>query len=138
VSSIGAELYTAELIPLPLRYKAVGYIGFAGVVGMVVSLMVAEVVLSLGINWRIIFWLGAIIALIGSAARVTLRESPDFSNAKRRLLGMLEKAKKIQIIDTQLGKRLYLEKHHGLILAHRNGTCEKRNTSLVVLVVMHY
>lgn len=90
--SIGAELYTAELIALPLRYKAVGYIGFAGVVGMVVSLIVAEVVLSLGINWRIIFWLGAIIALIGSAARVTLRESPDFSDAKRRLLGMLEKA----------------------------------------------
>lgn len=97
MSSIGAEFYTAELIPLPLRYKVVGYIGFAGVVGMVVSLMVAEVVLSLGINWRIIFWLGAIIALIGSAARVTLRESPDFSDAKRRLLGMLEKAKKIQI-----------------------------------------
>lgn len=92
--SIGAELYTAELIPIPLRYKAVGYIGFAGVVGMVVSLIVAEVVLSLGINWRIIFWLGAIIALIGSAARVALRESPDFSDAKRRLLGMLEKAEK--------------------------------------------
>ncbi len=92
--SIGAELYTAELIPVPLRYKAVGYIGFAGVVGMVVSLIVAEVVLSVGINWRIIFWLGAIIALIGSAARVTLRESPEFSDAKRRLLSMLEKAEK--------------------------------------------
>jgi MFS family permease len=48
--SIGAELYTAELIPVPLRYKAVGYIGFAGVVGMVVSLIVAKVILSLGIN----------------------------------------------------------------------------------------
>jgi MHS family proline/betaine transporter-like MFS transporter len=92
--SIGAELYTAELIPVPLRYKAVGYIGFAGVVGMVASLIVAKVVLSLGIKWQIIFWLGALIALIGSAARVTLRESPEFSDAKRRLLGMLEKAEK--------------------------------------------
>jgi len=92
--SIGAELYTAELIPVPLRYKAVGYIGFAGVVGMVVSLIVAKVILSLGINWRIVFWIGAIIALVGSAARVTLRESPDFSDAKRRLLNMLEKAEK--------------------------------------------
>ncbi len=92
--SIGAELYTAELIDPPLRYKAVGYIGFAGVVGMAVSLMVAEVVLSLGINWRIIFWIGAMIALIGSVARVTLRESPDFSDAKRRLLNMLETAEK--------------------------------------------
>lgn len=79
--SVGAELYTAELIPAPLRYKDVGYIGFAGVVGMVASLIVAKVVLSLGIKWQIIFWLGALIALIGSAARVTLRESPEFSDA---------------------------------------------------------
>ena len=92
--SIGAELYTAELIAVPLRYKAVGYIGFAGVVGMVASLIAAGAVLSLGISWRIIFWMGAIIALIGSAARVTLRESPDFSDAKSRLLAMLEKAQK--------------------------------------------
>ena len=90
----GAELYTAELIGLPLRYKAVGFIGFAGVVGMVASLLVAEIVLVLEINWRIIFWVGALIALVGSAARVTLRESPDFSDARRRLLNMLDKAEK--------------------------------------------
>ena len=90
--SIGAELYTAELIDLPLRYKAVGYIGFAGVVGMVASLIVAQIVLTLDINWRVIFWIGAIIALIGSAARVTLRESPEFSDASRRLRNMLEAA----------------------------------------------
>ncbi|EPS66459.1 permeases of the major facilitator superfamily, partial [Genlisea aurea] len=92
--TIGAELYTAELIQPPLRYKAVGYIGFAGVVGMVTSLIVAKIVLALGINWRVIFVVGATIALIGSAARVTLRESPDFSDAKRRLLNMLETAEK--------------------------------------------
>lgn len=92
--SIGAELYIAEMIDKPLRYKAVGLIGFAGVVGMVVSLVVAEIVLTLKINWRIIFWIGAAIALIGSAARVTLRESPEFSDAKRRMLNMLKKADK--------------------------------------------
>ena len=92
--SVGAELYTAELIDRPLKYKAVGYIGFAGVVGMVISLMVAKIVLSVGINWRIIFWVGAVIALIGSAARVTLRESPDFSDATRKLRFMLESANK--------------------------------------------
>ena len=90
--SIGAELYTAELIDPPLRYKAVGYIGFAGVVGMSVSLMVAQVILALDINWRVIFWIGATIALIGSAARVTLRESPEFSDATRKLRNMLERA----------------------------------------------
>jgi hypothetical protein len=34
--------------------------------------MVAQVVLVLDINWRVIFWIGATIALIGSAARLTL------------------------------------------------------------------
>lgn len=92
--SIGAELYTAELIDLPLRYKAVGYIGFAGVVGMAVSLMVAQIVLALDINWRIIFWIGAAIAIVGSAARVTLRESPEFSDASRKLRNMIDKADK--------------------------------------------
>lgn len=83
--SIGAELYTAEMIKPPLRYSAVGFIGFAGVVGMVVSLIVARVVLALEINWRIIFWIGALIALIGSVARVTLRESPEFADANRKM-----------------------------------------------------
>jgi MFS transporter, MHS family, proline/betaine transporter len=83
--SIGAELYTAEMIKPPLRYRAVALIGFAGVVGMVVSLMVARIILGLEISWRIIFWIGALIALIGSLARVTLRESPEFSDAKRKM-----------------------------------------------------
>ena len=83
--SVGAELYTAEMIKPPLRYRAVGLIGFAGVVGMVASLIVARIVLGLEISWRIIFWIGALIALIGSVARVTLRESPEFSDAKRKM-----------------------------------------------------
>ena len=106
--SIGAELYTAELIEPPLRYKAVGYIGFAGVVGMSVSLMVAQVVLSLDINWRVIFWVGATIALIGSAARVTLRESPEFSDATRKLRNMLERTTdNSEVLQTSAA---YLEK----------------------------
>ena len=83
--SVGAELYTAEMIKPPLRYRAVALIGLAGVIGMVVSLIVARIVLSLGISWRIIFWIGALIALVGSVARITLRESPEFSDAKRKM-----------------------------------------------------
>lgn len=83
--SIGAELFTAEMIKPPLRYRAVGIIGFAGVVGMTVSLLVARIVLGIGISWRIVFWIGALIALVGSIARVTLRESPEFSDAKRKM-----------------------------------------------------
>ena len=83
--SIGAELYTAELIKPPLRYRAVGFIGFAGVVGMVVSLLVARIVIGLEISWRIVFWIGAAIALIGSIARIKLRESPEFADAQRKM-----------------------------------------------------
>jgi MFS family permease len=83
--SVGAELYTAEMIKPPLRYRAVGLIGFAGVVGMVVSLIVAKIILSLEISWRIVFWIGALIALVGSLARIALRESPEFSDAKRKM-----------------------------------------------------
>ena len=73
------------MIKPPLRYRAVALIGLAGVIGMVVSLIVARIVLSLGISWRIIFWIGALIALVGSVARITLRESPEFSDAKRKM-----------------------------------------------------
>ena len=67
--SVGAELYTAEMIKPPLRYRAVALIGFAGVVGMVVSLMVARIILGLEISWRIIFWIGALIALRSAIPR---------------------------------------------------------------------
>lgn len=83
--TIGAELYIAEMIKPPSRYPAVAFIGFAGVVGMVVALLVARVVIGLEINWRVIFVIGALIALIGSTARVKLRESPEFSDATRKM-----------------------------------------------------
>lgn len=76
--------------------------------------MVAEVVLALNINWGVIFWIGALIALIGSAARFTLRESPEFSDAKRRLLKIYEEANQSSeaLNETQFGKKKYLEKRH--------------------------
>jgi len=91
--SIGAELFTAEMIKPPLRYPAVGLIGLAGVIGMAVSLIVAQIVLSLEISWRIIFWIGALIALVGSVARITLRESPEFSDARRKMESAIRASK---------------------------------------------
>ena len=40
---------------------------------------------SYGFNWRLAFWFGLIIGLIGTVARTALRETPDFADAKRRL-----------------------------------------------------
>lgn len=38
-----------------------------------------------GINWRGVFLLGALIAVIGTMARTRLRETAEFSDMKRRL-----------------------------------------------------
>jgi hypothetical protein len=83
--SIGAELYILETVRKPYQYVAVGLIGLAGVVGMVVSLIVAKLVLSVGIDWRIIFYVGTVVAGIGLVARRKLREAPEYSDAKRRV-----------------------------------------------------
>ena len=47
---------------------------------------------SFGLNWRIAFWIGAAIAMVGAVARTTLRETPEFADAKRRLQKKMEKA----------------------------------------------
>ncbi len=76
----GAQLYLSELIKPPARYPAVALLAFASAA----SLAVASLVSHFGLNWRIIFGVGAIIAIVGAAARVFLRETPDFTEAKRK------------------------------------------------------
>ena len=89
---VGAELYLTEMTRPPIQYPVVSFIAVASVVGTTASLGVASLVTSLEFNWRIAFWIGAIIALIGGVARTTLRETPDFANAKLRLKKKYEKA----------------------------------------------
>jgi hypothetical protein len=43
-------------------------------------------------GWRIVFLIGALVALIGSIARTTLRETPDFADAKRRISNAISQA----------------------------------------------
>lgn len=87
---VGAELYLTEMIKPPLRYSAVSSMTVAATVGITVALGVAFFVTSFGINWRIAFWFGAAVALIGSIARTSLRETPEFVDAKKRINNMLK------------------------------------------------
>lgn len=80
----GAQLYLSEIIPPPERYSAVALLAFASAIGGGCSLAVAFLVLRFDFNWRIIFGIGAVIALIGTAARMFLRETPDFVIAKQK------------------------------------------------------
>lgn len=82
---IGADIYITEITQPPIQYPAVTLIAICGVLGGTVALGVASIVTSFGFNWRMAFWLGALVAVIGAIARTRLRETPDFADAKRRV-----------------------------------------------------
>lgn len=103
---IGADLYLTELIKPPIQYFAVAILESFCVVGSFAALGIASLVTSFGLNWRIAFWIGAGIALIGGFARTALRETPDFVDARRQLTKTLEKAN----IDKKKIKNFYLYK----------------------------
>ena len=88
---VGAEIYLTEVIKPPLQYPTVMLIAVASILGGTAALGLASIVTSYGFNWRMAFWAGACIALIGAVARTTLRETIDFADAKRRIKLSLEK-----------------------------------------------
>ncbi|WP_341750325.1 MFS transporter [Candidatus Tisiphia endosymbiont of Sialis lutaria] len=88
---IGAELYLTETIKPPTQYASVGLMWIFGTLGGIGALGVAALVTSHGFNWRLAFWIGAAVALIGSVARDKLRETTEFVDAKRRIKRVLER-----------------------------------------------
>lgn len=87
---MGSQIYVTEMTSPPVQYPAVAFIGIATFVGGAAALGVATLVTRAGFNWRLAFWVGATIALVGSVARTRLRETPEFIDAKRRLLQKIE------------------------------------------------
>jgi len=81
---IGAQVYLTEITQPPAQYPAVAFIAVASSLGAVCALAVASLVTHCGFNWRIAFWMGAGIAVVGSIARTRLRETPEFLQAKSR------------------------------------------------------
>lgn len=90
---IGAELYLTESIKPPAQYPAVALIAVFATVGTMVALGIASLVTSFGLNWRLAFWGGVCIALVGTVARTALRETPDFADAKRRIRSTFDETK---------------------------------------------
>lgn len=83
---IGAQIYVAESVRRPASYPAVAFVTIAASVGTTAALGVAALVTSFYLNWRLVFWIGALIAVVGSVARTRLRETPDFLEMKRQQL----------------------------------------------------
>lgn len=82
---IGVEIYLTETTTPPVRYPVVALTAVSVSLGTVMALITAFSVTAYGLNWRLAFWMGAIIALVGTMARTRLRETPDFVDMKRRI-----------------------------------------------------
>jgi MHS family proline/betaine transporter-like MFS transporter len=82
--AIGAEIYLTESVSRPARFPVVAFIDAAGTMGGFAALGVATFILSYSMNWRFIFWGGAIIAVITAFARTRLRETPEFLEMKKK------------------------------------------------------
>jgi MFS family permease len=81
---IGAEIYLTETIQRPARYAASAFLDISTRLGGLFALGIAFFVTSSGLNWRLAFWVGAAIAIVGAFARTRLRETPEFLEMKRK------------------------------------------------------
>ena len=117
---VGAELYLTEITKPPVQYPVVSFVAIASVVGTVGALALATAVLAMGLEWRVAFWIGASIAMVGAVARTALRETPEFADAKRRL----QKKYEISDIDQNILK-------DNLVL---NKKVNKKTTILLFLI----
>jgi len=82
---VGAEVYLTEIIRPPKVYPAVAFMSVCLTLGGTVALFVANLAISYAFNWRVAFWIGAVVAFVGTFARSKLRETPEFADAKREL-----------------------------------------------------
>ncbi len=103
---IGAEIYIMEVTRPPIQYSAVALIAVVGVLGGTVALGVATLITYTGFNWRLAFWFGAIVAVVGGIARNRLSETPEFLAAKQKQA--LQKNKTVEKVDKKSALALFL------------------------------
>ncbi|WP_032112186.1 MFS transporter [Candidatus Paracaedibacter symbiosus] len=93
---MGAQIYVTEITKPPVQYIAVSFVSIASAIGSMAALAIASLVTHYQFNWRVAFWIGAAIAVIGSIARIRLRETPEFIEKKNKRIkdGQVKNAKK--------------------------------------------
>lgn len=108
----GAQLFLCETMKPPMRYSAVALLAFAVSLGTFAALGIASLVTSYAFNWRLAFWIGALIAIIGAVARTRLRETPEFVDAKERIKNKIaslnmnyDKLKEVNILKEKVNKK---------------------------------
>ncbi|RZI46462.1 MFS transporter [Candidatus Finniella inopinata] len=104
---MGAEIYVTEITKPPHQYPAVSFISIASNFGSLAALCVAALATHYGFNWRMAFWIGACIALVGSVARTRLRETPEFLALKEKI----KRARSEQVNNISGTKKLPKMRH---------------------------
>lgn len=82
---IGGEIYLTEITKPPTQYSIVSLLAFSAAAGSTAALGIATLTTSLDFNWRMGFWFGAGVAMVGVVARTTLKETKEFVDAKFKL-----------------------------------------------------
>ena len=97
---VGAEIYMAETTKPPVQYPIVTIISVFSILGANFALGIAWLTTSQGFNWRLAFWIGTVVAIIGSVARTKRRETPEFIDARRKIKKEIaEKRKFVEELD---------------------------------------
>ncbi len=107
ISSLGeiisAEVYLTESTKPPVRYPVVAAVDLFARFGSMAALGVASLVMSFTFNWRVAFWIGAGIAMVGSIARTRLRETPEFLKMKQERENKIKKG--LMVVQEKVDKK---------------------------------
>jgi MHS family proline/betaine transporter-like MFS transporter len=88
----GAYMYCAESLKSPLKYSMSTLIVVFAQLGGLFALIISFIALRSAFDWRLAFWIGAGIAVIGFVARTRLRETAEFADFKRRMRNKAEQS----------------------------------------------
>jgi MFS transporter, MHS family, proline/betaine transporter len=109
----GAEIYLTESTKVPLQYFVVALITVGSGLGTTAALGIASIATSKTFaqfnetSWRGAFLIGAVVALVGTIARTTLKESHEFQRTKVKELKNELQKHDIEIeIDTSYDNNL--------------------------------
>ncbi len=96
---IGAQVYLTEITKPPIQYPVVALTSVFSILGGTVALAVSSLVTSsyVDLSWRSAFWFGVVVAVIGTVARTTLKETPEFADAKKRVANALNNEQKNEL-----------------------------------------
>ena len=112
LSSVGestsSEIYIAEQTDIPIRYFQTALVSYSGVIGMAAALLVAKLIISFGLSYKVVFFAGAVVGAVGYTIRITIKESDEFLNS-------VDKLKKFLDIDCNTPKGKKMLQKRGLL-----------------------